>query len=227
MPTAAWIVYDVIVAVLGYIALDRILTFREKCVVAVVIVCGLGVAAYSGYSDYSDHHDNAELRQQVNEMQRTQTYNTGQLNALKTIDGENSGLLATVAHNQSLLLADSRNTVDNLKSHALELASTLMQRSSTILTLAAQHSIAFPSLPAQQQEAQRVEIAHKQALHDSAQLLNDYKNNYANQVLDFRQKFMAQGQKNWARPQDYLNPSNAFDIARIGGELFEHANQLN
>jgi hypothetical protein len=94
MPTAAWIAYDIIVAVLGYIASDRTLTRREKGVVAVVIIAGLGVAAYSGYSDYSDHRDNEALHKQINDMQRTQAYNTGQLDVLAKIDVKTLGLLA-------------------------------------------------------------------------------------------------------------------------------------
>ena len=97
MPTVAWILYGIFVAVLGFYTLGRELTSREWKVVAAVLFVGLGVAAYSGYSDYSDRVETKALHNQVNELQQIQAYNTGQLSTLGQMSAETLNMVATKA----------------------------------------------------------------------------------------------------------------------------------
>jgi hypothetical protein len=82
MSTALWIVYDIILGVIGYFFLERPLTRKEWRRIALLVVIGLGVAAYSGNSDYQGSKQIDKLQGTIDELSKTQAFNTGQLAAL-------------------------------------------------------------------------------------------------------------------------------------------------
>jgi CII-binding regulator of phage lambda lysogenization HflD len=102
-----------------------------------------------------------------------------------------------------------------LRKDALELARTLIARSTQTLVLTGHDAMGDPSgWP-------------KQAQTSNAQLVSDYNNIYANQVQSLRQRFILQGQKNWQNDRYYENPTTARDIQHLGFELLTHATALN
>jgi hypothetical protein len=52
MPTFLWVVYDIILFIVGLWFLERNLTAKEKIVMIGLAVMGLTIAVYSGHSDY-------------------------------------------------------------------------------------------------------------------------------------------------------------------------------
>jgi hypothetical protein len=98
-----------------------------------------------------------------------------------------------------------------LQQDALKLGSTLTNRGSQILVLtASQHGTL---------------ARREQFVTEQNQLMNDYKNVYAKQVIDLRQRFLDQG-LDWNNEQYYSNPTDAREVANVGMDLIRHANQL-
>jgi hypothetical protein len=141
-----------------------------------------------------------------------------------------------------------------LKKQALELASTLMYRSTNILALAGRHGAldprsnpngwAAPGSPTfifLDKQWQQEEAAHQQAETDAVQLISDYNNTYASQIVTLREECIQQGQNDWMDKEHYLNPStndrkrvlrgwfvvDIHYIQQIGAELSQHAVRLN
>lgn len=94
MPTALWILYDVVLAIAGVWTLDRPLKRNEKCAVALLVALGVAVAAYSGYSDHANNERISALQRELDTVKNGQSFNTGQLNALSKIDAGTLKLLA-------------------------------------------------------------------------------------------------------------------------------------
>ncbi len=80
MATALWVVYDIIVFVVGFWFMERQLTAKEKVVIAGLVAVGLTIAGYSGYSDYQDSVLMSSLKQ-------GQDFSKGQLDAISKILG--------------------------------------------------------------------------------------------------------------------------------------------
>jgi hypothetical protein len=125
-----------------------------------------------------------------------------------------------------------------LKKDALELARTLIDRSGQVLALAAQHGAVNPEvLPVKafpesllfktmQKQWNDQQSAHEESVIQRQQLMSDYKNTYASEVVDLHQQFIAAGQ-DWNDEQYYANPADIHEILNVGLDLFQHANRLN
>jgi hypothetical protein len=198
----------------------------KKWTIGILTLC---IASYGYVSDRRDNQKTDATLAQMNSLNERVSH----------LQSDNSGLyklVSYVAANQATLMKPG------LKKQALELASTLLDRSTAILVLAGQHGPRDNQPPGPpslqyQKEVQRVQEALKQSRADAAKLLSDYKNTYAQQVLTLRQEFIQQGQGDWKDEQYYLNPIQATPdasvwttipkIQQIGSDLFRHANQLN
>jgi hypothetical protein len=146
-------------------------------------------------SDRADIQDRTETHTQLSNLQAENS---------KLVD-----LVGNIATNQAMAAKPG------LRKDALELARTLIARSTQTPVLTGHDAMGDPSgWP-------------KQAQTSNAQLVSDYNNIYANQVQSLRQRFILQGQKNWQNDRYYENPTTARDIQHIGFELLTHANALN
>ena len=74
MPTAAWVIYDIILGVVGFWFLERTLTSNEKRVVALLVIVGIAVATYSGYSDHQDSERMATSENKVMQLSEGQAF---------------------------------------------------------------------------------------------------------------------------------------------------------
>ena len=151
------------------------------------------------------------------------------------LQDENSGLYAAIGKISGQLAAIEK---PGLKRDALDLARTLIDRSGEVLALAARHGAvnpeviplkAFPEsldFKTMQKIWDGQQAAHEQSVIQRQQLMNDYKNTYALQVIALRQRFIDQGQ-DWKNEQYYTNPADIHEIQNVGLDLFQHANRLN
>lgn len=125
----------------------------------------------------------------------------------------NSQLLAVIARNEA------RTAKPGLQQDALKMGSTLVDRSTKILMLAARR----PFTDFNDKDAT---AARTQSRIDAVKLMDDYKNTYAPQVKTLRQGFIDQGQ-DWNNEQYYANPKNVHEIQSVGLDLLQHASRLN
>jgi hypothetical protein len=213
----AWAIYTIALFVVGTVFMGK-LTRVQIIIISVLGIVGVMIAT-CGYFDEraADQLENV-LTAKITDPKTGLTALHGQLDA-------SGAQLATFGRELAICLKPG------LKKQALELASTLMGRTTEILALAGNHPLkaTWPpgSSEAHLRDEQQVEATHEQSRIEGEQLLKDYKSIYVSQVLDLRQDFIQQGQTDWEDTQYYSNPSSVQQIQQIGFALFQHAKLLN
>jgi hypothetical protein len=179
----------------------------KKWTIGVLTVC---LATYGYISDRRDIQKQDAVSAKVDSVN----------DKIADLQRENSGLYRLVSN---IAANQATEAVPGLKKEALELASTLLNRTTEILAL---QFTMYPS-PLAKISPQTQAAAETQALMD------DYNNAYAKQLVSLRKRFIEQGQTDWKGEQYYLDPPAQAEgmlmvqaIQRIGQELLTHANHL-
>jgi hypothetical protein len=176
---------------------------------------GIMTACLATYGYVSDHRD-------VQRQDAAAAIMNGKIDAVNdkmvAVQKDNTGLYSLVS---KMAATQATEAAPGLKKEALELASTLLNRTTEILAL---QFTMYPSPLA------RIS-PQAQAATETQALIDDYDNAYAKQIVSLRQRFIEQGQTDWKPDQYYLNPPTqgllwVQAIQQIGQELLTHANHL-
>lgn len=151
MPTFYWVVYDIVLGLVGFWLLDRELNRNEKYFVALLAVIGLAIAMYTGYSDRQDSQSISALQKSVAELSNRQEFGIGQANVISQIDAKTLGLLAAESnidpHTGANAVASAATTkIEGLKGEL----GNLQNQVKSLQTFRNAHEWPVPSLHDQQ-----------------------------------------------------------------------------
>jgi hypothetical protein len=184
-----------------------------------VTILGLlvAVAFYGGVAEFKQVGDADRQGQQIDQQSK-------KIDHLQTELDNSYQLLSGLAESLAAL------TGPGIKKEALNLGMTLLSRTHSIMLKEGDHlprENPPPENPALlEHQQQEVEESHREAATEMAELVADYKNNYAPEIEKLRAQFVMQGQTNWESSEYYANANSEGDFLKIGEQLVKHANAL-
>jgi hypothetical protein len=123
MATAFWVIYDIMLFVVGFWFMERELTRKERVVIAGLAVMGLAVAGFSAYSGQQD--DNL-----ISSLRDGQEFTKGQLDAIGAILGNKLSLSPDT--NAAVIANAAANKIDALEASLRQHEWPLMKSPETL-----------------------------------------------------------------------------------------------